>query len=173
MVFLTSSGTPQTLANSGRQGLWCPRALWLEEEGAVCFQQARACPVDAASPALSGTSAAEISPNSLFPAVRQATPRLCGQRIEPISSPTSSPGVRWWGTGEGWQVAQAFVTPILYAERWSWEEAVVIWRLDPPSPSPLTLAPSEPTLTLSKVLLGLSESIRDQQGLAFWHLASV
>lgn len=69
--------------------------------------------MDAASPALSGISAAEISPNSLFPAVRQATPRLWGQRIEPISSPTSSPGVRWWGAGEGGQVAQAFVTPIL------------------------------------------------------------
>lgn len=74
-------------------------------------RQEHALPVDAASPALSGVSAAEISPNSLFPAVRQATPRLWGQRIEPISSPTSSPGVRWWGAGGGWQVAQAFVTP--------------------------------------------------------------
>lgn len=103
--------------------------------------------MDTASPALSGISAAEISPNSLFPATRQATPRLWGQRIEPISSPTSSPGVRWWGAGEGWQVAQAFVTPSLYAECWGWNEGLVIWGLDHPSPSPLILVPSEPTPT--------------------------
>lgn len=96
---LPSSGTPKHWQSPP----WCGGGAWGQlwqlcgRRRALPPRQASTCPLTAV---LSGTSAAEISPNSLFPAGSgRATPGLRGQRMEPVSSPTSSSWHRTGGLG--------------------------------------------------------------------------
>lgn len=89
---------PLSQAHSGRAPGTAPCGCGVG--GGSAFSSGRHMPCcRRLSTVLSGISAAEISPNSLFPAgSSQATPGLWGQRMERDSSPPSS---SWHGTGRG------------------------------------------------------------------------